>query len=436
MAATLLVAIAATGCRDELPTAAGTGLFPGGTLLTSLVVELPADEFLRDVRHFVDFTTARDVPYNLVANQFDGALTARTLFRPEGFPASVTYTGAGGSVTDTEFVYSTGEVLTNVDSLASRVTGSVTLSLRLVNQPWDANTATWSVASDAEGVQTPWLQPGGSPGSEIARTTWAPGDTVLRDTVRWQVDSLAVARMAADDFAGLIVIAEGGPSRVQIAGFTLRTGVRPASAPDTVIPQTIPGGPSTFIFTPAAPAPAGQWTVGGVASARTVLRVALPERVRGCPPGTPAGTPCPEIRLRDVVLNDVSLQLRPVAITDGFRPLVPIGVRLRTLAEPELGRWAPLGPPALGRQVAGFPPLFAEAQIATDLFVTPGDTVVNLILTDHFRATLAADTAVAQVSTAFALLAEPEGATFGQARFQATPRLRIVFTLPVQPTSP
>jgi hypothetical protein len=107
------------------------------------------------------------------------------------------------------------------------------------------------------------------------------------------------------------------------------------------------------------------------------------------------------------------------------------------VAEPELGRRAPLGPLVLGRQVAGGI-LFADAALTRDLFAAPSDTTVTLVLTDHFRGVIARDTAAVpgRASTAFALIAEPEGANFGYARFVPTPRLRIIYTLPVQRTSP
>jgi hypothetical protein len=438
-AALLLLAGGVSGCRDELPTATGPDRFPEGTLLTSLVVDLPAAEFLEYLGQFTGYTGVRQAEYGLVANQFDGVLQARTLSRLGAFPDTISYTAGGATVTDTVWEWAAGSVVATVDTVATQVTGSVTLRLHAAAQEWDPGSATWALAIDTAGARVPWAQPGGSLGAELGRATWAPRDTVLGDTIRWAIDSLAVAQMAADGFHGLVVVAEGAPSRVQIGPLLLRTGIRPASRPDTVLAQTIAGGPRTFVFSPAPPdagaTPGARWMAGGIGSARSLFRVTLPERVRACPPGTPPGAACPERLLRDMILNEVALLLEPDTVGGGFRLLAPTVIRLRTLAEPELGRRAPLGAPALGGQTAaGF--IFAEGRVTRELFAAPTDTTLAILMTDHFRNLIARDTLQAPASTAFALLAEPEGANFGYARFVPTPRLRIVYTLPVQRTSP
>jgi len=438
MAAVLLL-VAAAGCRDELPTVLGPDRFPAGARLTSVVLELSADQFLEEIGQFTGYAAARDATYQLVANNFEGTLQARSLVRLTGFPVAVTVPTGGTAVTDTVFTYTAGQIVVPVDTAATRVTGSVTLRLHEAAQEWDAFSTTWTHAVDTVGVRVPWTQPGGSLGPELARTMWMPGDTAVRDSVRWQVDSLTVARMASEDFRGLIVVAEGAPSRVQLGAFSLRTGARGASRPDTVISQVVTTALRAFVFTPEPPAPIGPWTAGGVRAARTLFRVTLPEHVAACPPGAAPGQACPQVPIRNVTLNDVSLLLRSAPVRDGFRPLAPVEVTLRVIAEPELGRRAPLGPPAFGRQVPGAPGQFASAVVAPSLFLEgsiPADNVVNIPVTDHFRGVLAQDTVAARASTAFALLQEPQGAAFGHVRFAASPRLRIVYTLPQQTSSP
>lgn len=434
-----LVVGGTAGCRDQLPTATGPDQFPAGTLLNSWVLELPAADYLEQLGEFTGYTDVRDAGYGLVANLFEGGLQARTLARLEGFPDSVTYTAAGVTRTDSVFEYTDGEVVASLDTVASLVDGSVTLRLHAVTQEWDPGSATWTFASDTAGTTVPWTQPGASLGPELSRTTWVPGDTLQRDTIRWEVDSLSVAQMAAEGFPGLIVVAEESTARVQLGPISLRTGVRPEAHPDTVLAQTISGGARTFIFTPEPPQPAappGRWWVGGIGSARVLFRVTLPDRLRACPPEPLPGGACADHALRDVTLNEVALLLRPDTVAGGLRLLAPTIVRMRTVPEPELGRRAPLGPPVVGRFLPGLSPLFADAVVTRDLFSAPTDTVVTLVLTDHFRSAIARDTTEERVSTAFALLAEPEGARFGYSRFVSTPTLRIVFTLPVQRTSP
>jgi hypothetical protein len=432
-AALFLLVGGAAGCRDQLPTAIGPDRFPQGTLLTSLVMDLEAADFLEQFGVFDGYAGPRDQAYNLVANDFEGSLRARTLFRLDAFPVTVAVPVLG----DTIRSFSRGEMVARFDSAASLIGGNVTLRLHALAQPWDAATTTWTLAADTAGSATPWSTPGGAVGVELARVVLTPGDTVGRDSVRFPVDSLALERMRAEGFPGVIVLADGAPSRIQVGQFQLRAQARPTARPDTLVTVNVAVTQDVFILTPESPPLGGDWVAGGISAARSVFRVSLPERLRACPPGTPAGS-CPERPLREVILNEVVLQLRPVPVGGGFRPLAPLNIGLRVVAEPELGRQAPLGPQVLGRQVPGLPPIFAAAQVQRQQFV-PGataDTTVFLVLTDHFRNALLADTAAARVSTAFALLQEPEGATFGQARFRPAPRLRIVYTLPVQQTSP
>ena len=96
---------------------------------------------------------------------------------------------------------------------------------------------------------------------------------------------------------------------------------------------------------------------------------------------------------------------------------------MRQVAEPELGARAPLGSPIV------------ERSIAPERFGAEPDTL-SFVLTNYIAAVIAQDTTAAGLSTALALLAEPEGGTFGHARLAETPRLRIVYTLPVQRSSP
>jgi hypothetical protein len=414
--AVLLVVVAAAGCRDELPTAVGPDHFPEGALLTSLVLDMPTGEFAELIGQFSGYTDPSVVPFLLVANEFNGGLQARALLRFPGFPDSVVYTVAGTTVVDSVFTYSTGVLVAPVDTAASAWDGSVTLRLHALLQEWDPRSVSWHFASDTAEAVVPWAQPGGALGVELGRVTWTPADTLQQDSIRWEVDSLAVNMMAQEDFAGVAVVAESPGSRLQLGPFTLRTGVRPETHPDTVLAQVIAGQPDSFIFTPDPPLDQEGWHAGGVLSARTLFRLTLPDSVAGCP----AGAGCPRRALREVTLNEVSLVMQPLAVGSGFRPLRPVTMRLRRIGEPGLGRRAPLGT------------VVAEEPGAPALFATPGDTTVAFNFTNFAVGLLAQDTLVARPSTALALLVEPGGAAFGHVRFAANPRLRIVYTLPVQ----
>jgi hypothetical protein len=432
-AAALLLAGGAAACDNELPTAVGADRFPAGAQLTSLVVEVEAADYLETLGIFDGFFRPAEAGYGMVATGFDGVLDARTLFRLVAFPATVTVPVAGApAVVDSIAAFPFGEMLALVDTAGSTAAVATTLRLHALAQGWDVGTATWQIAADTGAVAEPWTTPGGTLGAELSRAVWLPGG-LEGDTIRWPVDSVAIARMQAEDFAGLIVVAEDGQSRIRLQRFELRAEARPASRADTTI--TVPVGmqAGTFVFSPAPPPPGGQLVAGGITAARTLIRITLPDRLPGCPPGQT----CEPRPIREVTLNEVALIVEPVAVPGGFRPVSPIAVGLRTVAEPELGRQAPIGPPAIGRQRAGFAPLFAETVVPGRFFVAgAADSVFTIPLTDQFLGAMARDTTAAALSKAFAVLAEPEGANFGQARFRATPRLRIVYSLPASRTSP
>jgi hypothetical protein len=429
----LLLAGGLAACDDELPTGVGSDLFPDGANLTSLVYEFDAAEFLETLGVFDGFFRTSSAGYGVVAHDFDGTLDARTLIRLVDFPitASVPVEGAP-AVVDTIASFPSAVLIAAVDTLGSAASGPTTLRLHAAAQEWDWSTSTWEIASDTGGITVPWTTPGGALGDELARTTWTPGGSSA-DTIRWQVDSLAIETLRSEEFPGLIVVAEDAQSRLRMTFFELRADARPVSRPDTTVSVSVGLQAGTFIYTPEPPPAGGDWVAGGITAARTLFRMTLPGQLAGCAPGST----CAPRPIRDVAINEISLMLEPLPVPGGFRPLSPIEVGLRTIAEPELGRRAPIGPPAIGRQQPGFAPLFSEVVVAGRHFA-PGaaDTVVTIPLTDQFRGALAADSTAAALSTAFAILAEPEGANFGQARFRPGARLRIVYTLPVSRTSP
>lgn len=427
LAAWLLVAVAA-GCRDDLPTAVGPDRFPDRARLTSLVLELPAAQFLQVLSQPSGYTGVRDARYGLVAHRFEGELEARSLIQLGAFPDTVVYSVGDTRYEDTEFDFVGGTLVTTVDTATMALTGSATLAVYALAQEWDPATATWTLAVDSGGVRTPWATPGGTLGARLARTTWAPGDTLRRDTVVWELDAAVLRRMADEGIRGIAIVAEEAPTRLQISTMQLRAQIRPGSRPDTTLLRTIGAENGTFIFTPPPPEPAGRLLVGGLTSARVLFRIDLPETVPACPAAAPPTGACAPRPLRDVHLNDVVLLLDPLPV-GGFRPLRPLTLRARSVGEPELGMRAPLGPPVGGRP--GQP---AEAQVQPAFFAGSPETVV-LPLTEHVG-TIVARSDTTAVSTTLALLVEPEAVSFGFAAFSATPRLRIVYTLPESRNSP
>lgn len=409
--AILLLALALPACTDEVPTLADGDLFPGGRPITRDVT-VPAEAFLEPLGQFTGYTGPQNAPFLLVSNQFGGALEAHSLARFTDFPGSVSVPVGGEARTDSVFTLGEGRLLAPLDTAASRLGGSTVLRLWTLAQPWDFGSVSWELAVDTAGVRIPWTEPGGTPGDLLAEVVLAPGS--LPDTVSFALDSLAVRRIAGEEFPGVVITVDGAPGRVQLGSLTLRAAARPSLRPDTTVTVNVPGGPQTFVFTPEPPpaTPASEWQAGGIRSARTLFRIRLPETVPGAD-----GTP---VSFGEVALNEVALQLDPLPVPNGFAPLGADTLVLRRVFEVELGARAPLG------EVVGIVSIPAGA-------FGPGERpTVSADLTGLVGGEASADSA----AVTLALLGRGGVQGFGLARFGSRPRLRIVYTLPTTAPSP
>ena len=438
--AALVLGLAA--CDDESPTLSGTDIFGGNSPTREVIV--PAGGAFRPLGVFTGYSGPSGVVYSVVANRFAGELSANALYRSAGaFPRSVTFTQDNVNRTDTLPRFVSGELVVRVDSALSTA-GPVTLQIFRLAQDWDANTATWELASDTGGVRTPWQTPGGTRGALLAQADYVLA--TAGDSVVIPLDSADVAALRDSAGFGFTIGAAQTGARVQIRGApTLRTGVRPSNAVRDTVVQTaiqLETQPSTFVFTPEPPQPAGLLAAGGIRSARSLFRFELPDSVTGC---NAAGGSCTRVALRDVQLNRVSLLLRRAPISAAFAPLDSAIVSLYTITEPELGRRAPLGVPALDQNpLVRFPNASGFLSPQSAAAFAPGDTLVELNLTAFATSAARGDT----VPTDFALLGgplvgipslRPNGQiydTFGLAAFLPEPRLRIVYTLPARSELP
>lgn len=418
----LLAALPLGACSDELPTVAGEEFFPGGARPATFQVIVPAERFARLVGEFSGFTGPEDAGFLLVANRFDGALEAHTLARLANFPRSVSFQREGTTRTDTVFTFVQGQVLAPVDTLASEAEGPVTLRLWEVGQEWDFGSVSWQLAVDTAGVRVPWSNAGGTRGALLSEVTIPSARAA--DTLRFPLDSATVQRVSREDFPGFLVTAEGSPARIQLRRLALRAEVRPQSAADTIISVDVGarGDGQTFIFTPDVPSSADAWEAGGIRSARTLFRVDLGVQVPGCAAG------CPDVPLTGVTINEVSLLFDPVPVPQGFRPLEPVGLLVRRVAEPELGPRAPLG--EVVNDVVGLGPTPGSTLFGGGSFA-PGDPVLAVPVTQFATELIEGDSTTATL----VLLGDPQVGSFGPAWFAGSPRLRIVYTVPVRPTT-
>ena len=417
----LLALLPAAACKDQAPTLAGDPFFPGGSRPATLEAIIPASQFLTTVGMFTGYEQARTFSAQVVANQYGGALNAHPLQRYI-IPKSVDYSLAGTSTTDSLYTITSARMVVVVDTLGSHV-AATTLQLVPIAQAYDWLTASWTMAVDSGSVHTPWTEPGGTKGPVLASVTWTPhaaGDTVLLP-----VDTARLRALRADSVPVLLATAEAG-TRLQLASTILRLSVKPSNAgKDTTITVDIAPTRNTFVFTPQPPGAAGFFQAGGVLADRTLFQVNLDQPLPGC---APADQPCPDLRLKDVELNRVSLLLRPVPVPGGFEALRSVPLSLWLVREPELGRRAPLVPSRLTG---------ASALDSLQVFHAPADSVVELPITLQTQLQVQSDT----LQLGFALLGEASGTsgtlrTFGLGRYEPTPRLRIVYTLPIRPRLP
>jgi hypothetical protein len=406
LAAALAAATAA--CSDESPTFGGDQFPPGSTPVTREVL-IPASRFLRVLGSYTGYTRGSDAPFLEVAENYQG-LYAHGVTRFNTFPRTVTYRRGEVTKTDSAFTFAASRLVARIDTAAS--TGRpVTLQVWQGTQRFDPATATWELAVDSGSVHTPWTQPGGTRGALLGEATLAPG---AGDSLVFTLPAAAVQTLADSTGPGVVLTARDAGTRIHVANLQLRVAVRPDSAqPDTTIIVNTNPFPRVQLFTPGQrTVPEGVLAVGGLGSTRTLVEIDPRQEVPACAAGATCGT----VPLAQVQLNSVALLLRPQNVPDGLGPLGSVPLRLRRVTEPELGRFAPLGP------------VVADAGITP---YTSGDTVAVLSITDlALRSSL-----LTTLPTTFALVSEVSGNTpsgFGVAWFRPDPLLRIVYTLPTR----
>jgi len=300
---------------------------------------------------------------------------------------------------------------------------ATTLQAYPITQAFDWLSATWTLAVDTGSVHTPWTQPGGTKGPLLSSVTWTPhaaGDTVLMP-----IDTARLRALRPDSVPLLLATGEAN-TRLQLGSTLLRLTVKPSNAGrDTTFNVDIGPTRNTFIFTPQPPDGTGFFQAGGILADRTLFSVDLDQPLPGC---APEDQPCAPVRMKDVRLNRVALLLKPLPVPLGFEPLTDLPLELWLVSEPSLGRRAPLVP---SRVTLG------SALDSLHVFQSPADSVVELPITLQTAAQVLSDS----LQLNFALIGEVSGGsttsrTFGLGRYEATPRLRVIYTLPSRPTLP
>lgn len=399
------------GCTRDEPLGIGRDLLPDDAVQT-WEVTLDASRFIANDTAFGLYGRPADAPYILMANDYQGVLSSRTLVRFE-LPRTLIVRGAGDTLrVDSMPVWTAGSIALLRDTTITTAAG--TLELRRTTQGWDRLTANWTYRVDSAGARLPWSQPGGSPGALISAVSYAAN----ADSIVLPVDSATLALWADTTNAargGIIsIVTQGGYLRTPIPA--LRVAGRSRIRPDTVVNLVV--APSrTFIYTPQQPQATGSPRVGGVQQWRTLfaLRESLDTVTVPCPSGA-AGC---RVRLGDVAINYAALVLQPVQAPAGFAPDRPLAIGVHgVLPNPAVPLQRSPITDAVGTTLSAIP---------VSSFTAAAAPAVEVPLTPFFRVLAGSGTSADQLPTHIALLQSGVG-TFGFGTFSGTPRLRLILS--------
>lgn len=411
------------GCTDEAPTSLGGELFGEG--FQTFEVELEAGTFLEQDTTYDRLGTLNGAAFTMVANEFEGELTANTLFRVRP-PERVTYESSSGtSVTDSVFTIIGAKVTVILDSLSDQ-TAPVTFDVLQLTEDWHAPTVTWQERVDTAGVPEPWSVPGGTTGELMGSFTWVGGDTVVipidsAEAALW-MDSAAAHR------GGLIrTTTAGARVRIPNGGLTVRFDVRPTDA-DTVVEAGTERS-NTIVATPEPSTPDGlELRVGGTPAWRSAVKFRPLRDVEI--PCSPGGTTC-TIPLSDVQISQAALLLQPLYVA-GRRIERPVRFEARGILR---GPGVPLSRSPLS------PALTTSGSLDPDAFtVDPDDPEpIALKLTAYIRQIIDPTRGEEPVLW-LGLVSQTERtiqslfgyAAFGSIQSADPPRLRLMVTVPVE----
>ena len=411
-------------CTEEDPTDIGGPLLPSDNVETFEVILQPA-QYLRFDTAFSGYADAFDTNVLQVMRNFEGVTNANSLFKYGQLPTTLTVRdSSGASRTDTLARFPSGYILIRLDTAASR--GAGTIGAYHTGQEWDAPSATWTLRIDSGSVSQPWSQPGGTRAARIGGANWPAAAGV--DSVTIPLDSVAIKTLTdtANHARGLLLTLDqtttpsGASLRINSA--VLRVDGKSRIRPDTTVVITLEAT-STFVFDPTSPATANTITVSGVPAWRGML--GLIDGFRNLE------VPCPgagcTVRIRDAFVNLAEVLLEPTGSPAGFSPEDTITVFGNVL----------LQSPGVPLQRSPIAPIPGQAVISTPPILPArfnnADTgpAVGLPVTGFITAILN-DTATVvtnQFPRNLAFITVPEAASFGFARFRASPRLRLVLTI-------
>jgi hypothetical protein len=317
-------------------------------------VSLPFQDFAEEVEAWGGYGNPWELPKTVLARTFGGALDARTLVSFFNYPTVASVRDTTGSVRpDTLLTFVGGTIVAIVDTVASVADEPVTVGVGALQDDWHFRSATWTMAVDTIGEQTPWPEEGGGPVIPLSTATWAPESG---DTIRIQLDSTDVASwidtLAARRGMRLDVLTEG--ARLDLTSARLYLNTRPSINPDTLVELEVGARTRTFIYQPSLEEPGEEIRVGGVPAWRSVMDLDLPEFLDG-PPELCAELGCP-LPITPEALISASLVLTTKAPAAAFQPTDSLYMDVRPVLAPERMPKSPLGSSLAGILGVALPP--------------------------------------------------------------------------------
>lgn len=408
----VFAALAFVACGEQIPTLTDADRIPADLIPVTLEHVLGPEEFLLYAIGVRGETDLDDAPGLIVAQDFDGSLNAHSLLKWRPLPDTITFNGP-----TVDFFFEGAQVRSSVPDTLAVSADQLDFYLWRVTQPWDS-TVTWTEAM-SDPVSVPWEEPGGTRGELLGIAQWSrEADDASADSLVWTLSGNVLDELAAEENPSLMVTLEDANTFAEIGPVDFVFTVRVLEDPDTAIVRTLQRVDQRFIMDQDPPEP-DVLRVGGVTSDRSLLHMRLPPTLPGCESGA-----CDPVPLESVTLNRVVLELDPLPVTGGFRPIQNFPIFVRQLLQPELRERAPLGP-LIGQLRTTGGDAFSIQMAPPELFL-PGNADRS-----DLRITPLVTNAVqrAESEIGLALVVQPEASLFSYAWFGRTPTLRFVYTL-------
>jgi hypothetical protein len=416
------LALLAAGCTDGIPTASDPGLIPVDA--ETFIVELPFAQFASDVRVDGGYGLPGNLPAAILARTPDGE-ESRPLVQWGAFPTAISVPQGEGtaSVLDSTWTVLGGELVVRVDSARVSDEGVFDIEARQVLEPFDVQTASWTMAVDTLGERRSWTVPGGGATEPVGVERWVP---LEGDSLVFSLDSLTATRLGDRSVSNRAVLLRSQTDSAYLRVFDafLRLEVRPSSRPDTTIFVQPLGTSRTFIQSADPDQGPDVLAVGGAPAFRSSFRLSLPAQVTAS--GSVCGGPptCQiELTAERIVFAGLELTTVPTS-TALLQPADTVALDLRPVLAPQLLPRAPLGLPIQTQ----------FARVAPSAFGGEAGTTVELSVTRFLRDLVRGPEEGGEpVPSTVSLLAgtEPSGlgiATFGGPGSATPPRLRLILT--------